>query len=132
MISLAPSPYGGASLGRCPDGFDSDQAGIDFVSFPVPTPGARNDMSEPCGYVDTGVVDSGVHDTGGADTGDTGRDDSGESAGEDSAASSGADTADTGESVSYQRSCGCQPGSGAAPVGAGVVAAVLLARRRQR
>lgn len=126
-LSLAPSPYGGASLGRCPDGFDTNQAGVDFVSFPVPTPGARNDMSEPCGYVDTGVID-----TGAGDTGDTGLGDSGDTAAEDSGAPAETDTADTGEAVSYERPCGCQPASAAGLGGAGLFGAVLLVCRRRR
>ncbi len=103
-LSLAPSPYGGSSLGRCPNGIDSNQAGEDFVSFPVPTPGATNDMAEPCGFVDTGIADTG-------DTADTGRVDTGDSAAEDSAAP--VDTADTGAVVVVERPCGCAAEGGA-------------------
>ncbi len=38
----APDPVGGESLARQPDGADTDDSSFDFVSDPVPTPGAMN------------------------------------------------------------------------------------------
>ena len=35
-----------ASIGRCPDGFDSDDNGADFATM-TPTPGAANDCADP-------------------------------------------------------------------------------------
>ena len=127
VLSTAPSPYGGASLGRCPDGYDSNQAGVDFVSFPVPTPGGRNDMSEPCTFVDTGVIDTGdTADTAGSDTADSGAADTGPAAPEDTA-----DTADTGGEVVVERPCGCDGGS-SGPAAAAISIGVALLSRRLR
>jgi hypothetical protein len=52
--SIAPSPGDDESIGRLPDGSDTNQSGVDFVLFSSPTPGASNGAS------------------GGLDTGDTG------------------------------------------------------------
>lgn len=45
---LAPGPGSGESLGRAPDGADTDDGAVDFVVFDPPTPGVSN-ASEPAG-----------------------------------------------------------------------------------
>lgn len=40
--SLAPKPAEDESIGRFPDGTDTDQSGLDFAGFATPTPGAGN------------------------------------------------------------------------------------------
>lgn len=60
--SVAPSPGSGESVGRLPDGSDTDQCGVDFVAFNTPSPGADNGAG---GGMDTG-------DTGAGGTGGTG------------------------------------------------------------
>ncbi len=40
--SLAPQPAEDESIGRFPDGTDTDQSGADFADFATPTPGAEN------------------------------------------------------------------------------------------
>ncbi len=46
--SLGPVPAPGASLGRLPDGVDTDRSAHDFVVFDVPTPGAANPGATSC------------------------------------------------------------------------------------
>ncbi|MEM6927254.1 MAG: lamin tail domain-containing protein, partial [Myxococcota bacterium] len=46
--SLAPAPNPGGSIGRTPDGHDTDQSSDDFVRFDVPSPGAPNPLPPPC------------------------------------------------------------------------------------
>lgn len=123
--SPVAAPNAGLSLGRCPDGADSDDNAADFVMFVVPTPGAPN-LTDPCTPVDTG--DTGTSDTG--DTSDTSdtydtSDTSGvsDSVGTDDSSDSGVDTEETG-------SCGCAGrGSGAA---VGLLLSVAVAGRRRR
>ena len=40
--SVAPEPASGESVGRLPDGSDTDACGVDFVAFTTPTPGSDN------------------------------------------------------------------------------------------
>ena len=54
--SIAPSPGDDDSIGRLPDGSDTDQSGVDFSLFSTPTPGASNGGA---GGMDTGDTGSG-------------------------------------------------------------------------
>lgn len=48
--SLGPEPPDGSTMGRDPDGLDTDQSGLDVVALPYPTPGEANDAPpETCG-----------------------------------------------------------------------------------
>ena len=74
--SLAPHPPQGESVGRCPDGVDTDLSAADFVVYATPTPGSSNDPSAPCTEVgafdDTGPseLDSGsANDSGAGEAG---------------------------------------------------------------
>lgn len=55
--SLGPEPPDGGTLGRDPDGSDTDRSGDDLVALPWPSPGAPNDAPpETCGGPGSGLV----------------------------------------------------------------------------
>jgi len=123
--SPVAAPNAGLSLGRCPDGADSDDNAADFVVFVVPTPDAPN-LTDPCTPADTG-------DTGGNDTGDTSDisdtfDTSDTSGVSDSARTN--DSSDSGVDLEEVGSCGCAGRSSGAAVG--LLLAGMAAGRRRR
>jgi hypothetical protein len=58
--SFAPSPLTDASIGRAADGVDTDQSGVDFVEYSVPTPGAANAPAVGGGSCDDAVAGAAV------------------------------------------------------------------------
>jgi hypothetical protein len=54
---VAPQPAEGRTIGREPDGVDTDRSGDDFVELAFPTPGTPNDgPPQTCGGADSGLV----------------------------------------------------------------------------